>query len=73
MEKSRREELREAQLRLADRQWVEKAKGILMKARAISEDEAHGLLRQRAMQSQKRLGEVAREVVEMSAWLGKAT
>jgi response regulator NasT len=25
------------------------------------------------MQSQKRLGEVAREVVEMSAWLGKAT
>ncbi len=73
MEKSRREELREAQLRLADRQWVEKAKGILMKARSISEDEAHGLLRQRAMQSQKRLGEVAREVVEMSAWLGKST
>jgi len=73
MEKSRREELRDAQLRLADRQWVEKAKGILMKARSISEDEAHGLLRQRAMQSQKRLGEVAREVVEMSAWLGKST
>ena len=44
-----------------------------MKARSISEDEAHGLLRQRAMQSQKRLGEVAREVVEMSAWLGKST
>lgn len=72
VEKSRREELREAQLRLADRQWVEKAKGILMKTRAIPEDEAHRLLRERAMQSQKRLGEVAREVVEMSQWLGNA-
>ncbi|MGE8681243.1 MAG: ANTAR domain-containing response regulator [Achromobacter marplatensis] len=71
MEKSRREELRDAQLRLADRQWVERAKGILMKARAIPEEEAHRLLRERAMQSQKRLGEVAREVVEMSQWLGK--
>jgi response regulator NasT len=57
---------------LADRQWVEKAKGILMKARGIAEDEAHRLLRERAMQSQKRLGEVAREVVEMSQWLGSA-
>ena len=72
MEKTRREELREAQLRLADRQWVEKAKGILMKTRAVTEDEAHRLLRERAMQSQKRLGEVAREVVEMSQWLGSA-
>ncbi|MFJ3461019.1 ANTAR domain-containing response regulator [Achromobacter spanius] len=72
VEKTRREELREAQLRLADRQWVEKAKGILMKTRAVSEDEAHRLLRDRAMQSQKRLGDVAREVVEMSQWLGSA-
>lgn len=70
MEKSRREALRDAQLRLADRQWVEKAKGLLMKARSIPEDEAHRLLRDRAMQSQKRLGEVAREIVEMSQWLG---
>lgn len=72
MEKSRREELRDAQLRLAERQWVEKAKGILMKTRGIQEEEAHRLLRDRAMQSQKRLGEVAREVVEMSKWLGSA-
>ncbi|MNI85956.1 ANTAR domain protein [compost metagenome] len=72
MEKSRREELRDAQLRLAERQWVEKAKGILMKTRSIPEEEAHRLLRDRAMQSQKRLGEVAREVVEMSQWLGSA-
>lgn len=72
MEKSRREELRDAQLRLAERQWVEKAKGILMKTRSIPEEEAHRLLRERAMQSQKRLGDVAREVVEMSQWLGNA-
>jgi len=72
VEKTRREELREAQLRLADRQWVEKAKGILMKTRAVSEEDAHRLLRERAMHSQKRLGDVAREVVEMSQWLGSA-
>ena len=72
VEKSRREALREAKLRLADRQWVEKAKGILMQTRSISEDEAHRLLRERAMQAQKRLGEVAREVVEFSQWLGRA-
>ena len=47
-----------------------KAKGILMQTRSISEDEAHRLLRERAMQAQKRLGEVAREVVEFSQWLG---
>ena len=48
-----------------------KAKGILMQTRSISEDEAHRLLRERAMQAQKRLGEVAREVVEFSQWLGR--
>ena len=40
-----------------------------MQTRSISEDEAHRLLRERAMQA-KRLGEVAREVVEFSQWLG---
>jgi response regulator NasT len=43
-----------------------------MKTRAVSEEDAHRMLRERAMQSQKRLGEVAREVVEMSQWLGSA-
>ena len=72
MEKSRRDELRETRERLAERQVVEKAKGILMKARAVPEDQAHRLLREYAMQNQKRLGEAAREIVEMSQWLNRA-
>ncbi|MBO9330342.1 ANTAR domain-containing protein [Achromobacter xylosoxidans] len=72
MEKSRRDELRATRERLAERQVVEKAKGILMKARAVPEDQAHRLLREYAMQNQKRLGEAAREIVEMSQWLNRA-
>jgi len=70
VERARRTELADARQRLVDRQDIEKAKGLLMKLRDIPEAEAHRLLRERAMQSQRRLGDVAREVVEMAQWLG---
>jgi len=70
VERARRVELAEARQRLADRQAVEKAKGLLMQLRGVSEEQAHRLLRDRAMQSQRRLGDVAREVVDMAQWLG---
>lgn len=69
MERLRREELSEARQRLADRQWVDRAKGLLMNLRGVSEEEAYRLLRERAMQSQRRIGEVAREMVEVAGWL----
>lgn len=72
MEHARREELALVRRRLEDRQSVEKAKGLLMRMRGLSEAEAHGLLRQRAMQRQQRLGEAAREIVEMAEWLNRA-
>lgn len=72
VERARRIELAEARQRLADRQAIEKAKGLLMQMRGASEDQAHRLLRERAMQSQRRLGDVAREVVDMAQWLGGA-
>lgn len=69
LERARREELEQARQRLAERQWVDKAKGLLMKRRAVTEDEAYRLLRERAMHTQRRLGDVAREIVEVTDWL----
>ncbi len=69
MERMRREELSEARQRLAERQWVDRAKGLLMALRGVSEEEAYRLLRDRAMQSQRRVGDVAREMVEVAGWL----
>ena len=63
IERTRRVELADARRRLADRQIVEQAKELLMQRDGLSEEQAHRLLRLRAMQSQRRLGEVARALV----------
>ncbi len=69
VERARREELNDARQRLAERQWIDKARGLLMKLRGVSEEEAYRMLRERAMQSQRKLGDVAREMVEVAGWL----
>jgi response regulator NasT len=69
VDRARREELTEARARLAERQWVEKAKGLLMSLRNVSEDEAYRMLRDHAMKSQRRIGDVARAMVEAAGWL----
>ncbi|ANN66032.1 ANTAR domain-containing response regulator [Bordetella bronchialis] len=69
VDRARREELTEARQRLAERQWVEKAKGLLMSLRGVSEEEAYRMLREHAMKSQRRIGEVARAMVEAAGWL----
>lgn len=56
----------EAQSRLDERKWTERAKGLLMQARGIDEAAAFALLRTTAMQTQSRLPEVARGVVHTS-------
>ncbi|MDK2124716.1 ANTAR domain-containing response regulator [Parachitinimonas caeni] len=71
LERERQQELATARQRLADRQWVDKAKGLLMQLRGLDEDAAYRLLRERAMQAQRRIGDVAREMVEVAGWLGK--
>jgi two-component system, response regulator / RNA-binding antiterminator len=65
-----REQLAEANLRLDERKLVERAKGILMKARSLDEDGAYRALRRMAMDKNKRIGEVARSVIEMVDFLG---
>ncbi|GAB4235638.1 MAG: ANTAR domain-containing protein [Methyloligellaceae bacterium] len=56
----------ELQQQLEDRKIVEKAKGLLMRAREISEQEAHALLRRMAMNEKKKLAEIARLVIAAS-------
>ncbi|HBC06645.1 MAG TPA: response regulator [Rhodospirillaceae bacterium] len=59
-----REELDEARNALRDRKVIERAKGIIMRERALDEDAAYTLLRTRAMQRGVRLVVVAEMVNE---------
>ncbi|WP_369655415.1 ANTAR domain-containing protein [Variovorax sp. V213] len=63
-----RAELDGLRTRMDERKWVDRAKGLLMSARGIGEDEAFGLLRGAAMHANLRLGEVSRSVIEAAQW-----
>ncbi|KIQ31278.1 antitermination regulator [Variovorax paradoxus] len=63
-----RSELDNLRTRMDERKWVDRAKGLLMSARGIGEDEAFGLLRGAAMHANLRLGEVSRSVIEAAQW-----
>jgi len=62
-------ELAQNEEKLAERKVVERAKGILMKGRNLSEDEAYRALRQQAMDNNTRLGDVARQVIALAGLL----
>jgi response regulator NasT len=61
-----RQELDKAQASLAERKIVERAKGIIMKQRQCSEEEAYRLLRKTAMDRNMRLPLVAESVIAMA-------
>ncbi len=56
-------ELEAAKSSLAERKLVDRAKGILMQMKGISEDEAYAQLRKKAMNEQKKLTDIAQSVV----------
>jgi response regulator NasT len=58
-----RAELAETRRALEDRKVIDRAKGIVMRAKAMSEDEAYALMRKAAMDQGKKLAEVARALV----------
>ena len=66
-----RDELDNARRELEDRKVIERAKGILMKRRGASEDEAYALLRTTAMSSKQRIADIARSVVTTAGLLGE--
>jgi AmiR/NasT family two-component response regulator len=57
--------------RLDERKWVDQAKGILMRAQHVSEQEAFQLLRTASMQGNRKVGQVSREVIA-AARIGEA-
>ncbi|MDV3239234.1 MAG: ANTAR domain-containing protein [Gammaproteobacteria bacterium] len=65
-----RAELQQAKASLAERKVIERAKGILMRQRRCSEDEAYRALRRSAMERNRRLVEVAQSVIDAAELLG---
>ena len=62
-------ELHEVRSALAERKLVERAKGILMQSRRLSEEQAFATLRRLAMDQGKRLSDVAASVITLSKML----
>ena len=65
-----REELAEANLKLAERKLIERAKGLLIKHRNLDEQAAYALLRKFAMDRKLRVGEVAQQLIDAADLLG---
>jgi hypothetical protein len=59
-------QLESARVALTERKIVERAKGILMRSRRLSEKDAYTLLRQTAMSQNKRIFEVAEVIISMA-------
>ena len=66
-----REELDRTRLSLVERKAVDRAKGLLMEQQGLKEDAAYKLLRKLAMDQNKRIGEVAQDIVTYAKVLKK--
>jgi response regulator NasT len=60
-----RSELQETRNQLADRKVIDKAKGVLMQRKGLTEDAAYQLLRKAAMDRNMRVAEVARTLLAL--------
>ena len=58
------DELRDVSTRFEERKAVERAKGILMSARQVSDNDAFHILRTASMHSNQRLGQVAQHIIQ---------
>jgi two-component system, response regulator / RNA-binding antiterminator len=64
-----KDELAKTKASLTDRKLVDRAKGILMKQRNCSEDDAYHALRRMAMAQNLKMGEVAQQVINVTQLL----
>ncbi|MDE1933338.1 ANTAR domain-containing response regulator [Bradyrhizobium sp.] len=62
-------ELDRARSALEDRKVIDRAKGILMKLKGLTEDEAYVLLRSTAMREKKKIGDIAQSILTASELL----
>lgn len=65
-----RRELEIAKQALADRKTLDRAKGMLMQAKGVSEEEAYSLLRKTAMSQNRKVIDVAQALLTASDLLG---
>ena len=64
-----KKELAQTRAKLSERKIVEKAKGIVMQQRGLTEEQAYSSLRKMAMDQSLPLAEVARRVIAVSQLL----
>jgi len=64
-----RTELAETKRALEERKVIDRAKGMIMKARSVNEDEAYAILRKAAMDQGKRVADVAEALVTAAGLL----
>jgi response regulator NasT len=62
-------ELEEARSELESRKLVERAKGILMRSKGLSEDAAYALLRKTAMNQNRKIAEIAQSLITAAGLL----
>jgi response regulator NasT len=65
-----RDELQSVNERLAERKVVERAKGILMQQKGIAEEDAFRLMRKLAMDRNRKLLDVAQQIIDVTDMLG---
>lgn len=58
-----RSELETTKAALAERKTIDRAKGLLMKSRGLSEEDAYALLRKTAMDQGRKIGDIAQALV----------
>src|SRR5213595_1557038 len=63
------DELDRTKSALEDRKVIDRAKGILMKLKGLTEEEAYILLRSTAMREKKKIGEIAQSILTASEML----
>jgi two-component system, response regulator / RNA-binding antiterminator len=63
------DELERTKTALEERKVIDRAKGILMKAKGLSEEEAYVLMRSTAMREKKKIAEIAQSIITASELL----
>lgn len=64
-----RSELAATKAALAERKTIDRAKGLLMKARGLSEEEAYALMRRTAMEKGRKVADIARALIDAAELL----
>lgn len=65
-ERALRDELKDAKDKLVERKVIERAKGLLMQQKRVSESEAFQMMRKLAMDRNRRLVDVAQQIIDIA-------